>query len=146
MPASPLVQALLGLTVLICLFAFLKGGRAERIGAGIILSNLVLTIILAELNLGAGGSLAQLGLDAVTAIGLLVIALRYASLWVGAVMLLYSAQFGLHSFYIVAERPHDFLHIVLNNLNFLSVSICLAIGTVTAWRRRAIGARAASAS
>lgn len=51
-------------------------------------------------------------------------------------MLLYAAQFGLHSFYLVTERKNDWFHAVANNLIFLSVSISLAVGVLGAWLRR----------
>jgi hypothetical protein len=69
-------------------------------------------------------------------VALLVIAVRYASFWLGAVMLLYALQFALHAVYYVVERPRDSLHVILNNLDFFAVCVCLAAGTAVAWRRR----------
>ena len=46
-----------------------------------------------------------------TALCLLVIAVRYASFWLGGVMLLYAAQFSLHAFYLVTSRPIDIDHV-----------------------------------
>jgi hypothetical protein len=74
--------------------------------------------------------------DAVTALGLLALALRFASPWLGATMLFYAAQFSLHSFYLVAARPNDLLHLLVNNLNFLGIHLSLVAGTVLAWRKR----------
>jgi hypothetical protein len=51
-------------------------------------------------------------------------------------MLLYALQFALHAFYYVAERPRDSMHVILNNLDFFAVCVCLAAGTAVAWRRR----------
>jgi len=121
------------LGILACLFAFVKGGRPERIGAAIILAN-VLAYILNETRLH--GQLAYLIIDALTALALLAVAIRYASFWQGAVMLLYAMQFSLHAFYFVTERPRDTLHAVVNNAIFFAVSACLIAGTALAWSRQ----------
>ena len=118
---------------LACLFAFVKGGRAERVGAAIILVN-VLAYIVNETQFH--NPLANLVIDAVTALALLVVAVSYASFWQGAVMLLYAMQFSLHAFYFVTERPLDMLHAVVNNVIFFAISACLAMGTGLAMRRR----------
>ena len=54
----------------------------------------------------------------------------------------YAAQFSLHSFYFVTERPHDRFHSIANNLDFLGISICLAAGTGLAWLARTRRSRA----
>ena len=118
---------------LACLFAFIKGGRAERVGAAIILAN-VLAYIVIETQFHV--QLLNLIIDALTAIALLAVALRYANFWQGAVMLLYAMQFSLHAFYFVTERPRDPLHSVVNNSIFFAISACLAMGTALAMRRR----------
>jgi hypothetical protein len=75
--------------------------------------------------------------DALTAIGLLVVTVRYGSLWLGGAMLLYAAQFTLHSFYLVTGRSSDTpLHIVISDLNFAAILVCLTAGTIMAWRSR----------
>ena len=135
MPTSPIVIFLILLTAVICLAAFWRGGSAERIGAGIILANLFIPIICSLFLPPGVNAIVQLVNDAVTALGLLAISVIYASPWMGAVMLLYGLQFALHSFYFVTERPHDRLHVVVNNLDFLAISICLGIGVVLAWRQ-----------
>ena len=78
------------------------------------------------------------------AVGLLVIAVRYASFWLGGAMLLYAAQFSLHAFYMVMSRSVDLLHMRINNLNFLGISVCLAVGTIVGWRRRVVSRRSAA--
>lgn len=114
-------------------FALVKGGTPERIGAAIILANLVAVgandVILHDQRV-------LLAIDGLTAMALLPITLRYASVWLGAVMLLYGLQFGLHAFYFVLERPKDALHVWVNNANFFTISAALAIGTVLSLTRR----------
>jgi hypothetical protein len=119
--------------LLVCLLAILKGGSAERVGAIVILANLIVGVGVEAM---ARSQIAVLIVDALTAAVLLAVAVRYASFWLGAVMLLYALQFALHAYYFVLERPRDFLHVVLNNIDFFAVIVCLAAGTVVAWRRR----------
>ena len=126
----------------VCLFALWKGGAAERIGAWCILANLLTSMVSATFLSPDLVPVGQLVIDAATAVGLLIVVLRYGSLWLGGAMLLYAAQFTLHSYYFVAARAPDYFHAVANNLDFLAVIICLGAGTVMAMRRRAVTARA----
>ena len=125
---------------LACLFALMKGERAERIGAAIIYANILAYI--ANGTLFHGNQVAALVIDGVTAASLLVMAVMFASLWLGGVMLLYALQFSLHAFYFVTERPRDLLHSVVNNTIFFAVSACLIIGTALVWQRRVKAAAA----
>jgi hypothetical protein len=143
MPTSPIVLGLVALTLGVSLFALLKGGPAERAGGAVVGANLLLSIISGFFLPEGVQTLARLTLDGLTALSLLVVAVRYASFWLGGVMLLYAAQFSLHAFYIVMSRPIDLFHIRINNVNFLGISVCLALGTLVAWRQRVKRAGAA---
>ncbi len=144
MPTSPLIIGLISLTLGISLFALWKGGPAERLGGAVVTTNVLLALISALFLPPSLESLSRLTLDGLTALGLLVIALRYASFWLGGAMLLYAGQFSLHAFYMVTSREIDLTHVRLNNLNFLGISICLAAGTIIGWRRRVVSRRAAA--
>ena len=136
MPTSPIVLGLIALTLGISLLALWKGGPAERIGAALILTNALLSNVGDLLFPDAIPAVVWLIGDGLTAVGLLVVAVVYASFWLGGVMILYAALFSLHSFYFVTGRPIDLFHARANNADFLGISICLAIGTIIAWRRR----------
>jgi hypothetical protein len=142
MSVTPLSIALVLLAIAGCAFAFWKGGPAERAGAGLILANLMLLWagdrLLATISAGVFG----LVIDGLTAAALLVVVMRYASLWLGGVMLLYALEFTLRAFYFVTERPFDLLHVIINNTDFIAVVFCLVTGTAVAWRRRARAAGA----
>ena len=132
----------LGLTLFalaVWLFAFLRGARPERWGAGIIMANQALTFILSYIvgrqTPGPIGLIAQLTLDGAAAVALLLVLLRFGRPWLGVAMLLYAAQFALQSVYIVAELKKDYLHVLLNNLNFIAIHLSLAIGTAQVWTR-----------
>ena len=122
--------------VAVCVFALWKGGPAERTGAAVIIVLVVAERLAHALPQGWWPIISLCG-DALTALGLLVVALRYASFWLGGVMLLYAAQFTLHSFYLVTGRSSDTpLHIVISDLNFAAILVCLTTGTIMAWRGR----------
>jgi hypothetical protein len=128
-----LANLLLLFCLLTCAFALVKGGVTERIGAAIILANLVAGM---ANEIVLRNQLATLAIDGVTALALLPVAVRYASVWLGGVMLLYGLQFAFQAYYFVIERPRDELYMVLNNTNFVALTLCLAVGTAVAWRRR----------
>ncbi|HZZ33673.1 MAG TPA: hypothetical protein VFE10_16955 [Phenylobacterium sp.] len=132
MSAVILADTLLVFIFLTCLLAFVKGGAPERIGAAVILANLVIGA--ANEALGQDQRIV-LCIDGMTALVLLTVAVRYASFWLGGVMLLYGVQFALHAFYFVLERPRDSLHVAVNNGNFLAIGLCLAAGTAMNWMR-----------
>jgi hypothetical protein len=121
------------LILLVCLLAFVKGGTAERIGAAIILADLIIGMVAERFS---QNQIFVLLRDGLTAVALLVIVLRYASWWLGGVMLLYALQFALQAYYFVLERPRDDVLVIVNNADFLAVSLCLGAGTVAAWLRR----------
>jgi len=137
MPASLLAQTLSLLVLSGCLFSLWKGGPAERVGGGVVLATLLLTI-LATTFLSVGVQpIAELVIDGLAALALLAVVLIYGSLWLGGAMLLYAAQFSLYSFYFVTERPNDRLHAIVNNADFMGITFFLVIGTAMAWRARA---------
>jgi hypothetical protein len=144
MPTSPIVIALTVLTLGICVFALWKGGQAERFGAGLILANAVLSTAGDLLFPHSDLAVVWLVGDGLTAVGLLVVAIVYASFWLGGVMLLYAILFTLHSFYFVTGREVDLFHARVNNADFLGISVCLAIGTIIAWRKRVVARRKAA--
>jgi hypothetical protein len=130
---SVVAYALLGFSFAACLLAFARGGTPERLGAAAILLNLFAGM--ANETHGQG-QVVGLAIDAVTALALLPVALRYPRAWLGVVMILYALQFSLHAWYAVLNKPRDLLHVQLNNINFVLISACLAVGAATAWRRR----------
>jgi len=132
-----------GIGVVACLFPLWKGGAAERAAAVVVLANLAIGQTSAWLA-PDGNVLIRLCNDGLTAFLLLAITIRYSALWMGGVMLFYAAQFSLHSFYLVTERPHDYWHALFNNVDFSGVIWCLIIGTAVAWRRRVKDASAAA--
>lgn len=136
MPTSPIVQLLVLLAVAGCAFGVWKGALPERVGALIILLNIALTLFIGGAFEDRLGYLANMVLDGVTAVAFLLMAMQWGRLWLGAAMLIYAAQFGLRSYYLVTDRPHDNLHAIVNNANFFALVVCVVAGTLVAWRKR----------
>ena len=136
---SAIVLALTLFALTVWAFAFWRGSQAERWGAAIILANQALTFILAYIvgrqSPGPIGLIAQLTLDGAAAVALLLVLLRFGRPWLGVAMILYAAQFALQSVYIVAGLRKDYLHVLLNNLNFVAIHLSLVIGTAQVWMR-----------
>jgi hypothetical protein len=139
---SPLPIIAIGLTLVASSFAAWKGDAAARIAGAV---NLVVGVGLPIFGAITGnvqiGEVLELTGDFVWAVVLLMLVVRYASLWLGVTMLLQAVQFSLHAYYLVMERSHDLIHAWVNNLDELGITICIVIGTVQAIRRRVDDAR-----
>lgn len=126
------------------LFAVWKGSVAERIAAAVVVINMILGFASYRLAPDLVGILRFVN-DGLAALVLLAVTVRYGALWMGGVMLFYAAQFSLHAYYFVTGRSDaDFLHAVINNIDFSGVVWCLIIGSAVAWRRRVRVMRAAA--
>ena len=128
------------------LFSAWKGGTAERIAASVVVANMALGLAIGGISPDLAGTL-RFASDGISAIILLIVTVRYGAPWMGGVMLFYAAQFSLHSFYLVTARPNtDYLHALINNINFAGISWCLIIGTAVTAHRRWRRARASHIS
>ena len=137
---SELVQywLLSALTLVVCGLAMWKGGPAERWGGAVILSLVLIERLCRVVLPPEYHPLLGLAGDALTALGLLALTVRFAGLWLGGAMLFYAANFVLHSVYFVTgSSPDDAVHYWVNNTNFAGIHICLVAGTLVGWRRRA---------
>ncbi|MDP1641647.1 MAG: hypothetical protein Q8L59_05635 [Phenylobacterium sp.] len=130
------------LLLTVCAFAFRRGGPAERLGAGLILT---LTVVTAAGDLFAYSNglrqheaflVGRMLLEGALALGFLALAIRFTSLWLGGAMLFQAVQFSLQAAYFVLERAHDAIYVVINNIDFLGILACLTAGTLAASRRR----------
>jgi len=117
-------------------FAAWKGDPPERWGAFANLTVAVVDFALSRLLPTSAYASATLVVDLLTATIFLVLALRYASLWLGVAMLLLAAQFSLHAFYFVTERPADLLWATVNNTVSWGVVWVIVVGVAMSWRRR----------
>ncbi len=132
------IYSQIGTIVLIAAFAFAlwKGDAAERVGGGLNLAAGLFAMFLHPLLDPDIQPVAQMGVDAALAAGFLFLAIRFASLWLGAAMLLQAVQFSLHAYYMVGDLKHDLLFARVNNIDTLGIVIALVGGTAVSWRRR----------
>lgn len=135
----------LGLVVLVCSLALWKGGRPERLGGGLLLIVWVAGAAAAILLPGETPPLLMLSLDAVLAVGFLALTIRFGVLWLGAALLLQSANFALHANYLgeMFDLRSDYIQIV-NAISLLMLILLLG-ATLVAWRRRLVRRRLAAA-
>ena len=128
-----------------CVFAFVKGGEAERWGAVFIcvswFSSYIVSFALSSVFSPQARELTFLAVDAALAIGLLAIAFRFAKVWLGVAMLMLSGELGLNG---AAMGDWGFRfrdYIALNNVLSFGLLFLLTGATATAWiqRRRRSG-------
>lgn len=131
------LEPIVGWLVLLgtCLYAWSKGAVPERFGAAFLLAAAFLALFIDKAlppSVQVGWTLTGEGL---LALGFLALAIRYASLWLGAAMMLQGAQFSLHAFYIVMERENDLPFWAVSNLVTFGIIICILVGVTISWRR-----------
>ncbi len=133
---SPLPMIGWAATFAVLAFAWWRGGSAERYGASLKIATSLVALAIHQLFNQESISVALLVADGILAVGFLVLAIRYSSLWIGVAMLLQAGQFSLHAYYLVSELQRDRFYAVANNLVTLAILLCILAGTVLAWRAR----------
>jgi hypothetical protein len=145
MSSSHLLYLILeAISVLTVVFAIWKGDvptRAAAIAYGILV---VATLLIQPQAGDVSAETIRLAVDFFCAIAFLLLAVRYANLWLGAAMIFQAAQFSLHAYYLVMELPHDRMHAWINNTDDWGIIISMIVGTCLAMRRRRVLAREAA--
>jgi len=126
----------------VCGFALWRGGPPERIGAGLVLLIALVGSVINTLPVESSRQVGHLIADGVLALGFLAVAVRYGSLWLGGAMLFQAAQFSLHAFFFVTQKPQNSFYGVVNNVNLFGVLICLLVGALAAHNRARARVRA----
>ncbi|SFK53192.1 hypothetical protein [Caulobacter sp. UNC279MFTsu5.1] len=120
----------------VSLLAWRLGGRVERqVALLVVVMSLAITLI----GLIPDKTIQKPSyflVDGLFGAGLLVMAMRYTTAWLGVAVLLQAAQFSLHAYYLVAGKLYDTFYAMVNNLVSLGVLLCLAVGCLLAWRKR----------
>lgn len=141
-----------GVMLFVCLLSWFKGGPAERSGALL----LFLTWIGSDLarraiaHWGVGdpeqakATLSLLG-DSLLALGLLVLAIRYSSLWLGSVLLIQGGTMTLHSVFM-DKASTTLVYIYLANLFSYGFLLMMLAGALASWRHRSVRTRAAASA
>ena len=123
-----------------CAFAWWKGGAPEKLGTLVV----AVAWLGGDLLRGLSGQLIPTAFlfasDTLLSFGLLIIAVRYSSLWVGLAMLFESFCFALHGIQlgdVDAPRWHGMIvYLLLNNIFNYLVLVTLATGTLATMHKR----------
>lgn len=141
MLASAISAAIWIAIVSLVAFAWLKGSLPERMGSLAVLLGALAVLLTHRLFPEGAQAVVLLVIDAGLAVTFLMLAMRFVSPWLGAAMLLQAVQFSLHAYYLVVEKPHDYLYRSVNNINTIGVLVAVLVGTLLAWRRNARAAK-----
>ncbi len=108
----------IGLILLVgtCVFSWIKGGEAERLAAVAIAITWIVSMAAQTLisPQGLNREIALLIIDGLFAISLLVISVRYSSLWLGVAMMLQSGAIACHALILGQEISGRTYFICLN--------------------------------
>lgn len=136
-------QILLGLILFSVAFAWWKGGRPERVGAlfnGVIAIGVTLVQVVIHESLS---TLPILLADGLLAVGFLILAIRYASLWLGAAMILQAIGFAMHSALMLEVVDPGYAYYAAMNAMSAGVILSIIVGTAYSWVLRRKNARLA---
>lgn len=135
----------LGVLALVYALAVWKGDRAQKLGAAFNLAAGLLAVPPQYLVAPDLQPMFFLAVDGALAAGFLFLALRYASLWIGAALLLQAVQFSMHAYYLLMNARPDYTYMAVNNVDTTGINIAIVAGVVLAWIGRAKEAAAANA-
>lgn len=134
---SSIVPILVWLLILaVFAFAWVKGGQPERWGVAIVLAGGGFALLVHLVAPASIQALLLLAGEGAMGLAFLMLALRYASPWLGGAMLFQAIQFSLHAYYLVGELPRDRTYAVINNIDTVGVLACILTGALITWRKR----------
>jgi len=124
-------------------FAYLKGDTAERWGAALICISWFagddVSLLFGNMFPRIAQELTLLAMDVALAFGFLLLALRFAKVWLGVAMLMQSAELALHGAVMADWGIPYRQYIIFNNLVSVGILLLLIAATTTVWMRRARG-------
>jgi hypothetical protein len=125
----------------VCGLAIGKGGPAERGGAVLILLTWIGAMVELAFTRQYVSAVPFLLSDAALAIGLLVLAIRYSSLWMGGAMLLQAIGLSFHAAYFGADKAEISAHLLRfyvlgKNLASGTMLLVILAGTLASWGKR----------
>jgi len=143
---SHLVQIGLLLLVATVLFAWIKGGSGERVGASAVAISWIGCEAVQMLAPEAARPMVFLGFDFALATALLVAALRFPSFWLGATMMVQAFALAGHALHLEDGGPEQGIgraYAAIMNLTSFMLLLCLAASTWAAWAKRRKARRSA---
>ena len=131
-----IVQMGLVLVIASCAFALFRGGSAERWGSLLIIADYVAADVAMLLDWPRFPVTAVFVLDFILAVALLIVAIRFSSLWLGAAMMLQSIALCSYGLAATGDGLHGVGYIRLNNILSFTMYGCVIAGTIASWRKR----------
>ena len=119
-----------------CALAWWRGGAAERWGAGVILATNILADVFLVASYPSYPYFAEFMPDLALALGLLVIAIRFSSLWLGSAIMLQGAGLALYGLRTLSGNARDAHYIHWMNMLSSLMLMSIVAGTIASWRRR----------
>ena len=126
----------------ICVVSWWRGLSAERYGSMLILAANAFGDIALAASFPHFPDALMFAIDLALAFGLLFVAFRYSSLWLGGAMLLQSVALCLQAFDFAGEGTNSFIHVIANNGISYAMLGCLLAGLLASLCRtpnKAIG-------
>jgi hypothetical protein len=122
--------------ILVTALAMTKGGPAERLAALMVLFAWVAVLGAQAISGDVVPAIPLLVTDALLATGLLALAIRYASLWLGAAMMFQAAFFTFHMLHQSGDFTGSRLYLAAMNVVSYCLLITLAGASIASWRKR----------
>ena len=126
------------LLIAVCAFAWLRGAAAERYGSLLILTLNVAGDIALALAFPHFPGLILASLDFLLAAGLLALAVRYSSVWLGVAMLLQSISLCSHAFVFEGLGLGPNQRVELNNAISGLMLACIVVAAAISWRSKSM--------
>ncbi|CAN5218640.1 hypothetical protein BH11PSE2_BH11PSE2_19750 [soil metagenome] len=134
----------------VLLFATIKGGPAERRAALLYFAVLLISIPLGAPRAQSVHDTLNLVLDAIVAIGFLLLSVRYSNLWLAAAMVTQGLLFGVHAYRLGLEENLIWHHlnvaVLFSNIMAMQLMWIFTGATIASWVRRSRLARGAKAT
>ena len=118
------------------IFALAKGSSSERLGVLWVLAVDLISDAVMAVTFPHAPQLVLFGLDFLLAAGLLALAVRFVSLWMGMAMLLQSIALCAHAYVLDGEGPPPIQWMILNNIISELLLACIIVATAASWRSR----------
>jgi hypothetical protein len=128
----------------ICALSWFRGSTPERWGSTATLGEwlffLVIQAVVGGPTLGAV-SVPLLVAEFALSFGFLILAFRYASLWLGVAMVAQGCALGAHALFIARGGHHAREYAVWSNAACAVLLLSLLAGTLSSWRKRVVARR-----
>lgn len=136
MPSHVLYELEIASTLFACVFCLVKGGLPERWGSGAILVSYVVADIIIFASRPEFPTKLIFACDFTLAFTLLVVAVRYGSLWLGCAMMLQAVIMCSEGMSFGGDGLNESTQKMLNDSLSMAMLACVVASTVLSWRRR----------